>query len=77
MNVKIVNKSKHKPPHYATNQSAGMDLRANLDESITLNPLARVLVKTGLFIDPYFSATKIKWILDNVKVSKKLIKTNN
>ena len=33
--------------------------------------------KTGLFIDPYFSATKIKWILDNVKVSKKLIKTNN
>jgi glycerol kinase len=33
--------------------------------------------KTGLFIDPYFSATKIKWILDNVKVSKKLVKTNN
>ena len=33
--------------------------------------------KTGLFIDPYFSATKLKWILDNVKVSKKLLKTNN
>ncbi len=33
--------------------------------------------KTGLFIDPYFSATKIKWILDNVKVSKKLLKNNN
>ena len=33
--------------------------------------------KTGLFIDPYFSATKIKWILDNVKFSKKLLKTNN
>ena len=33
--------------------------------------------KTGLFIDPYFSATKIKWILDNVKVSKKLLNTNN
>ena len=33
--------------------------------------------KTGLFIDPYFSATKIKWILDNIKVSKKLLKTNN
>ena len=33
--------------------------------------------KTGLFIDPYFSATKIKWILDNVKVSKKLLKTND
>ncbi len=33
--------------------------------------------KTGLFIDPYFSATKIKWILDNVKESKKLLKSNN
>ena len=33
--------------------------------------------KTGLFIDPYFSATKIKWILENVKVSKKLLKSNN
>jgi len=33
--------------------------------------------KTGLFIDPYFSATKIKWILDNVKLSKKLLKSNN
>ena len=33
--------------------------------------------KTGLFIDPYFSATKIKWILDNIKVSKKLLKSNN
>ena len=33
--------------------------------------------KTGLFIDPYFSATKIRWILDNVKESKKLLKSNN
>ncbi len=33
--------------------------------------------KTGLFIDPYFSATKIKWILDNVKISKRLLKSNN
>ena len=33
--------------------------------------------KTGLFIDPYFSATKIRWILDNVKNSKKLLKSNN
>ena len=33
--------------------------------------------KTGLFIDPYFSATKIKWILENVKISKKLQKSNN
>jgi len=51
MNVKIINKSQHKSPEYATLQSAGMDLRANLKKSITLKPLARVLIKTGLFIE--------------------------
>jgi len=51
MKVKIVNKSKHPLPHYATNQSAGMDLRANLNESILLKPLQRTLVKTGLFME--------------------------
>ena len=51
MKVKIVNKSKHPLPHYATNQSAGMDLRANLDETILLKPLQRTLVKTGLFME--------------------------
>ena len=51
MKVKIVNKSKHNLPHYATNQSAGMDLRANLAESIVLKTLERTLVKTGLFIE--------------------------
>lgn len=51
MRVKIVNQSKHNLPHYATSASAGMDLRANLDESITLEPMQRILVKTGLFID--------------------------
>ncbi|MBC8266183.1 MAG: dUTP diphosphatase [Flavobacteriales bacterium] len=51
MKVKIVNKSKHELPHYATSQSAGMDLRANLDKAIQLQPLERVLVKTGLFIE--------------------------
>ncbi len=51
MRVNIVNKSKHKLPHYATTQSAGMDLRANLEEPILLNPLQRTLVKTGLFIE--------------------------
>ena len=51
MKVKIVNKSKHNLPHYATNQSAGMDLRANLVEPIVLKALERTLVKTGLFIE--------------------------
>lgn len=51
MNVKIINTSKHKLPHYSTDASAGMDLRANLDESIILAPLERKLVKTGLFME--------------------------
>ena len=51
MKIKIVNKSQHDSPIYATSQSAGLDLRANLTESITLKPLARTLVKTGLFIE--------------------------
>ena len=50
MKIKIVNNSQHDSPEYATSQSAGLDLRANLTESITLKPLARTLVKTGLFI---------------------------
>lgn len=51
MKVKIVNKSKHELPAYSTILSAGMDLRANIDEPVTLNPLERALVKTGLFIE--------------------------
>lgn len=50
MHVQIINKSKHKTPAYETEGAAGMDLRANITESITLNPLERVIVKTGLFI---------------------------
>ena len=50
MEVKIINKSHHPLPAYATPLSAGMDLRANLDEPITLAPLARTLVPTGLFM---------------------------
>ena len=50
MNVQIINKSKHQIPHYETTSSAGMDLRANIEESITLKPLERTIVKTGLFI---------------------------
>ena len=51
MKIKVVNKSKHPLPHYATTQSAGMDLRANLDEPIILKPLDRALVKTGIFME--------------------------
>lgn len=51
MRVKIVNRSKHKLPQYSTNLSAGMDLRANLEQEIILRPLQRTLVKTGLFIE--------------------------
>jgi dUTP pyrophosphatase len=49
--VKIVNKSKHQLPAYATAFSAGMDLRANLSESVELKPLERKLVPTGLYIE--------------------------
>lgn len=50
MIVKIINKSKNELPKYETLFSAGMDLRANLDESIVLKPFQRLVVKTGLFI---------------------------
>ena len=50
MKVNIINKSRHALPSYATAQSAGMDLRANIDEPITLQPLERRLVPTGIFI---------------------------
>ena len=51
MNVKVINKSKHDLPHYSTPTSAGMDLRANIDESISLKPLERTIVKTGIFME--------------------------
>lgn len=51
MNVRIVNTSKHELPAYATIASAGMDLRANLDEPVLLKPLERLLIPTGLFIE--------------------------
>lgn len=51
MNIKIINKSTHALPHYETLASAGMDLRANIKEPITLQPLERTIVKTGLFIE--------------------------
>lgn len=48
--VKVVNKGNQPLPEYATYQSAGMDLRANIDEAITLNSLERKLIPTGLYI---------------------------
>lgn len=51
MNVRIINKSQHPLPAYETGSSAGMDLRANISQSITLKPLERSIVKTGLFIE--------------------------
>ena len=51
MKVKIVNKSKHDLPAYETPASAGMDLRANLDEPVILRPLERKLIPTGLYIE--------------------------
>lgn len=50
MNVRIINKSHHPLPEYATPLSAGMDIRANLPEPIVLNPLERKLIPTGLYI---------------------------
>ena len=51
MRIKIINKSNNSLPEYATSYSAGMDLRANLNEPITLKPLERALIPTGLFIE--------------------------
>ena len=51
MNIRIINKSDHPLPHYETNASAGLDLRANISEAITLQPLERAIIKTGLCIE--------------------------
>jgi dUTP pyrophosphatase len=50
INVKIINKSGHPTPAYETPASAGMDLRAHLDEPVELGPLQRAIIKTGLYI---------------------------
>lgn len=51
MKIKVVNKSKHPLPEYATEYSAGLDLRANIDSPIELKPLDRQLIPTGLFVE--------------------------
>lgn len=50
MEVQIINNSKHELPSYETMLSAGMDIRANIDVSVTLKPLERVIIKTGLYM---------------------------
>lgn len=50
MKVQVINKSKHPLPSYATQWSAGMDIRANLSDPLTIAPLQRCLVPTGLYI---------------------------
>ena len=51
LTIKVVNKGHQPLPQYATSQSAGMDLRANLEAPITLNPMERAMIPTGLFIE--------------------------
>ncbi|PQJ31386.1 deoxyuridine 5'-triphosphate nucleotidohydrolase [Nonlabens arenilitoris] len=51
MTIKIINKSAHALPHYETEASAGMDLRANLETPVILEPMERAIIKTGLFIE--------------------------
>lgn len=48
--IKVINKGRHPLPQYATPQSAGMDLRANIDNPVTLRPMERRLIPTGLYI---------------------------
>lgn len=51
MKVKVINRSHHDLPRYETPLSAGMDVRANLDEPVVLKPLARALIPTGLYVE--------------------------
>ena len=51
MKVNIVNNSRHALPEYQTPLSAGLDIRANLDESVTLRPLERAMIPTGLYVE--------------------------
>ena len=51
MKVRVVNKSKHILPNYSTIASAGMDIRANIDQAFSIKPLERTIIKTGLFIE--------------------------
>lgn len=58
--IKVINQSRHSLPEYATVQSAGLDLKANITEPIVLKSLQRTLVSTGLFIQ-YLLALKRRY----------------
>ncbi len=61
MKIKIINRSKHPLPQYATPHAAGLDLKANIEAPLTLRPLQRELVATGLFIElPVGSEAQIR-----------------
>jgi len=51
MEVKVINKSRHDLPQYATAHSAGLDLKANVDVEVSVGPLERVVIPTGLFLE--------------------------
>ena len=51
MKIKVINKSAHALPHYETIESAGMDLRAEIEEPVTIGPLERTIVPTGIFME--------------------------
>ena len=62
MKVKVINSSRHSLPHYETLTSAGMDLRANIEESIILKPLERSIVPTGIFMElPVGIEAQVDW----------------
>ena len=71
MQINIINKSSHDLPHYETEASAGMDLRAELDAPVTLKPLERAIIKTGLFIETGVK-TKICIRMWNVNIFTRL-----
>jgi dUTP pyrophosphatase len=61
MQVKVINNSKHGLPSYQTESAAGMDLRADLDAPVTIKPLERLLIPTGLFIElPHLTEAQIR-----------------
>ena len=64
MKIKVVNKGHQPLPEYATPQSAGMDLRANIDSPITLKPMARQLVPTSLIqiLSSTMANVLLKWL---------------
>jgi len=51
MEIKVINKSAHSLPHYETIASAGMDIRANIKESVLLNPMERAIIPTGIYLE--------------------------